>query len=298
MAQAKTIPGADGLSSAPTAPAKKKSCWKIGLIILGVVVVLVIIIIVIAMWATSGLLTPIEGQLKALKAGDINTAYSYTSNQFQQATSLEQFTTFVNQYPSLKSNKDYSFTNRTNENGIGTVDGKLTAADGTVVPVEYKLVKENNEWKILGIDINPTGGTNNTSSSPTPQTNQTNQTGSQTNPTTPTISVNKINGILVSDVLDSRGVVVTNKDVISKNTKEINATVYINVTKPAQLGAALVKADTNEVVATVKRDMTTTGDMIYNFIFPLKTAAWTPGQYLIYSETSTGDTGQVVFTIQ
>ena len=103
---------------------------------------------------------------------------------------------------------------------------------------------------------------------------------------------------MVSDVLDSRGVVVTNKSVISASAKEINATVYVNVTKPAQLGAALVKADTNEVLATVKRDMTSTGDMIYNFIFPVKSGAWTPGQYMIYAETETGDTNQIVFTIQ
>lgn len=115
------------------------------------------LIVWLAFYATSGLIDTIHDQLAALKHGDINSAYSYTSKDFQNATSLDQFKAFVNYYPSLKHNKSSSFYNRSIENGIGTVKGTLLSDDGAVTPVEYQLIKEDNKWKILFIKLKPTG---------------------------------------------------------------------------------------------------------------------------------------------
>lgn len=78
-------------------------------IALGVFVVAIAAIIAIALFATKGIADVADQQLAALRAGDYAKAYSYTSKDFQNSTSLEKFQEFVNAYPSLKNNES-SFT--------------------------------------------------------------------------------------------------------------------------------------------------------------------------------------------
>jgi len=123
-------------------------------ILLGVAVgaaAVIALIVWFAIWATSGLIEPIERQLAALKAGDMNAAYAETSEAFKGATSMEQFAAFVDNNPIMKDAASHSFLNRSINNGIGFVTGTLTSSTGGVIPVEYQLVKENDAWKILRI---------------------------------------------------------------------------------------------------------------------------------------------------
>lgn len=144
---ASTTPG----TSPAAAPAKTKmALWK--KILIGVAV-FIGGVIAIAYFATSGLNEPVERHLAALRAGNLEAAYAETSIAFQQNTSIEQYAAFIDRYPVLKNIADYSFGERSIENGIGTLKGKLTTTDGGVVPIEFKLVKENDQWKILGLSL-------------------------------------------------------------------------------------------------------------------------------------------------
>ena len=113
--------------------------------------------LVIFVWllisATSGLVEPIERQLTALKAGDIDAAYAETSEAFRQGTSKDDFAKFVDQFPILKNAASHSFTSRSFENDVGNVSGSLIAADGAVTPISYQLVKEKDVWKIVNIHL-------------------------------------------------------------------------------------------------------------------------------------------------
>lgn len=110
-------------------------------------------------WLTLGLVEPIERQLEALKAGDMQAAYEETSEAFRQATPLDAFTSFVGSYPILKDAASHSFPSRSFENNQGTVTGTLTSPTGGVTPATYRLVKENGAWKIIHIDLNPAADT-------------------------------------------------------------------------------------------------------------------------------------------
>lgn len=123
----------------------------------GVVLTAIVLIIAIAMYATSSLTDVIENQLTALKAGDLEKAYTYTSKDFQNVTSRNDFERFIDHYPSLKNNKSVSFNSKEISNDIGIVKGALYSTDGATTPIEYRLVKENNEWKIMGIAVSPAG---------------------------------------------------------------------------------------------------------------------------------------------
>lgn len=103
---------------------------------------------------TESLVDIVDKQLETLHKGDIQKAYSkYTSQDFQSATSLKEFEDFVHSYPIFTNNQSATFTERSMDNHIGTLKGKLTAPDHTATPIEYKLVKENGKWKILSIRL-------------------------------------------------------------------------------------------------------------------------------------------------
>ena len=92
-----------------------------------------------------------------LRQGNLKGAYELTSRDFQKSTSLDQFQAFVKRYPSLSQNQGHTFTTRTTEGTTGTLKGTLTAQDGAVTPVEFQLVKEQGEWRILFIEVRATG---------------------------------------------------------------------------------------------------------------------------------------------
>lgn len=139
------------------------SSFKKILLIIGLVIasflLFVFCIIAIALYATSGVTDTVRSQLIALRAGDYVKAYSYTSKDFQNSTSFDAFKNFIDRYPSLKNNKDSTFTNRKIENNEGEVSGTLEATDGTTTPIQYRLIKENDHWKILSIQVSPSGAT-------------------------------------------------------------------------------------------------------------------------------------------
>lgn len=112
-------------------------------------------IILLVMYVTSDLVKTIEQQLEAARMKDFQRSYSFTAKDFQNSTSLDQFKLFINQYPPLSHNQSMSFSKKEMDGHRGRVVGTLQAKDGTIVTVEYLLVKENDAWKILGIKINP-----------------------------------------------------------------------------------------------------------------------------------------------
>jgi len=135
-----------------TVTSTKMATWK--KVLIGIVV-FIVGVIALAMWATSGIVKVAEDQLALMKAGDFSGAYALTSGMFKEATSLENFTEFVNSYKVLSENADVSFSERSVENDTGYLYGTVIAADGTAMVIEYQLIKENGEWRIIGINLTP-----------------------------------------------------------------------------------------------------------------------------------------------
>lgn len=110
--------------------------------------------IAIIFYSTSGLIKPIQNQLNAIGHDDMQMAYTYTSTAFQQAVPFERFKIIINQYPALKNNVRFSWNKREFQNEKGFVSGILKSKDGVVLPIEYRLIKENGQWKILSFTLN------------------------------------------------------------------------------------------------------------------------------------------------
>lgn len=102
------------------------------------------------------LIIVVRGQLEALEHKNIDKAYKlYTTKEFKKATTLDEFKKFVDKHPIFTARKSSSFTNLMFNNNIATLGGFLASKDNEIYPVEYDLLKEDGEWKILHIEILP-----------------------------------------------------------------------------------------------------------------------------------------------
>lgn len=251
----------------------------------GVFVVAVVAIISIALFATKGIVEVADQQLAALRAGDYAKAYSFNSKDFQNSTSLDKFRAFVEAYPSLKNNESSSFSSRKMENDVGTLEGTLKSKDGGVTPVVYKLVKENDAWKILSIRVNPTG----------PEVKST----ESSNATTPTETATSIFDIRLNDTAGSQGYVETHKAEYTPKTPEILVSAYIkNAKKDMTVQAVLVYTKTGEKVGPATNTVEQDGDIISSFTFSKPTKGWAAGDYQIAVKLSNDEIKVVDFTVK
>ena len=131
-------------------------------IMIGLGVSLLVILVIaagIVFYGKDKIIEPINNQLAALKAGDVDKAYSFTSRDFQNATSLADFQKFVDLYPAIKNNARTKFISKDVTGDNAKLTGTLISVDGISTPIEYLLIKEEGAWKILGIQVYPEGVT-------------------------------------------------------------------------------------------------------------------------------------------
>jgi hypothetical protein len=126
--------------------------WK--KVLLGIAL-FIVAVVALAMFMTSGLDKPVERHFAALRAGDIVGAYGELSIAARQQTSLDDFKTMLTNTPALVHVTGESFTSRTVNNGQGQLEGTLEIEGGGKLPIEIRLVKENDEWKILAYHVTP-----------------------------------------------------------------------------------------------------------------------------------------------
>lgn len=118
------------------------------------VAVLALIGVTAGILFTESLVDVVDNQLSALRENDISKAYyNYTSKDFQAATSLDQFRSFIDAYPVFLNNDSAHFSQRTIEHNIGILKGTLTSQDKVNTPIEYKLIKDDGKWRILSIRL-------------------------------------------------------------------------------------------------------------------------------------------------
>ena len=106
---------------------------------------------------TSDPLKVVNEQLTALREDDLEKAYSYCSTGFKQITNYDNFGSFVRGNPHLQNSKEFKSYNRSIEQGVAKLKGKLVDMQGSTVEAEYHLVKEGRGWKVQYIDLGSIG---------------------------------------------------------------------------------------------------------------------------------------------
>lgn len=144
------------LEAAPTQPTQtiQKKPMPLWFKILIAIAVTLLIGVTAGILFTERLVDVIDNQLEALRQNDIDKAYyGYTSKDFQTTTSQEQFREFIETYPVFLNNQSAHFTQRSIDHNTSTLKGNLTSQDHVNTPIEYKLIKEDDKWKILSIRL-------------------------------------------------------------------------------------------------------------------------------------------------
>jgi hypothetical protein len=89
----------------------------------------------------------------AAAAGDYARAHDHFAVPLKESQPLDVFTAAVQANPSLFRIADTSFTERSIDMAGAKLAGTATLESGTTVPVSFTLVRENDEWKLMGYNI-------------------------------------------------------------------------------------------------------------------------------------------------
>lgn len=142
-------------SSMQKAPPNHTPFWFKALLC---IIVVILGAFILTAFLSEDLIDTVEDQLKAIRNGQITEAYyDFTSQQFQNATSLEQFHEFIKQYPAFADNRHIHFNDRNAHDDGATLDAVMTTSGGQKSLVKYKLVKQSEKWKIFSIKIQDDG---------------------------------------------------------------------------------------------------------------------------------------------
>lgn len=138
-------------SEAPLINKRKMPFWFKCLIGLAVIA---LIGVTAGILLTEGLVDVVDKQLSALRQKNIEKAYeAYTSKEFQQATSFNQFRRFIESYPIFFHNQSAHFAQRSIKDHVAILKGNLVSDKHEEIPIEYHLVKEHRKWKILSMRL-------------------------------------------------------------------------------------------------------------------------------------------------
>ncbi|HLB59259.1 MAG TPA: DUF4864 domain-containing protein [Bdellovibrionota bacterium] len=138
-----------------TPPKKKNKVLKYFLIFVAVIAVIAAIAIVGAMLATQKPTKIAKSFLDHLSAQQLEEAYNLTSSQFKQTVPPQAFVDFLKKYPILTTPSHVAFDQRSREGSVATVSGKITATSGESAPVTMTIVKEQDEWRVMNLSLNP-----------------------------------------------------------------------------------------------------------------------------------------------
>ena len=137
----------------------KKLMMVVGAVITGLAIFAISFTLLTSIF-TNPISLSVNRQLDALKAGDVQEAYSFNSKDFQTATSLEAYREFVKQHPILKSFEFRSFIEIQRMDNQGTAEITLKTTDSDT-PIQYQLINENDTWKIQSMEVGKTVPANN-----------------------------------------------------------------------------------------------------------------------------------------
>lgn len=138
-------------------PDSTKKIWlpfwtKVTLFVFGIVFILIGILLIYSNYAEG----VVENQLQAIRNGKLTEAYyEYTSKKFQEATSLENFKEFVKSLQPFIEKSPLSKEETPLDNGTKRVRQIFAAQDNSRLILDFILVKEDDDWKILNMKLEP-----------------------------------------------------------------------------------------------------------------------------------------------
>lgn len=95
----------------------------------------------------------VDSFLAAAARGDYEAAHDYFAAPLKEVQPLEEFVAGVKANPSLFRIVDTTFTSRSRDLHGAEFEGTVKLETGTQIPVSFRLVKENETWKLIGYNL-------------------------------------------------------------------------------------------------------------------------------------------------
>lgn len=100
------------------------------------------------------LLEVVDGQIVSLREKNIAKAYhAYTSRDFKEETSLEDFELLIHSFSPLSKNKVISLNAIHFLDDTASYEGVVSSDNDEKLIIEYQLIKEGTLWKINGLQL-------------------------------------------------------------------------------------------------------------------------------------------------
>lgn len=123
------------------------------IIIIIIAFVLILCLVGLVFYLTSNATKVANGFLVSIENNRINDAYQYTSSQFKEVQTLDDFKIFIDKY-SLSEYESVFWNAKSRDLDTIKLEGNIKTKDGYIIPTKIELLKEDKEWKILNINVN------------------------------------------------------------------------------------------------------------------------------------------------
>lgn len=145
-------------TDSPDSHTKKATPWLRWVLIgcsglIALFIVLMVVILLVVKQATAAPEEVVQTFLAEIAAGDLEAAHDSFSAPLKEVQPFDQFAAGVNANRHLFDVVDTSFTNRSVDMAGAEFEGTVTLESGTEVPCSFKLVRENDTWKLISYNI-------------------------------------------------------------------------------------------------------------------------------------------------
>lgn len=222
-----------------------------------------------------------QSQLKEIEEGNISQAYDrYSSEEFKQATSLEDFKKFIKKYPILIERHLTSFHNPILQDNKGRLS-IILRSDQYVAFLKNYYIYENGGWKILSMRIL------------SPSENMEMPEEQKQKPA----SSMEITALSLGQKADEQGIILEPSTHFVPNLGDLYVNISIqNGQKDALFNLTLKQVESGSSISSQVR-LEEEGDTLLTTIFSPPPGGWLPGHYQILVNGSNGILQTVDFEI-
>ncbi|MBA3815201.1 MAG: DUF4864 domain-containing protein [Parachlamydiaceae bacterium] len=254
-------------------------------------VALIISAILINTFFTEDLTDVVENQMKAVRKDQLVEAYAFSSKKFQEKTSLDAFEEFMKKHPAFSENKSLKFLERNVSNEIGTLDCVITTIHEKKILVEYKLVKEEDKWKIQSIRLEDIGNA-------FQDTRDESKKNTKSNPSDQ-ISSLKFTQFVLGNSLSQMGLVKNPTNIFKTNSGDIYLNLYVDeVSTGTPINILFKHIDSNSSLNSVTSKAPNDGEALLSFVFSPPNNSWPKGNYRIKAFSPNEISNSIEFKVE
>jgi len=226
---------------------------------------------------TRELLSVIQAFLKSIRSKEDEKAYQqYTSTNFKQAKSFQDFQKYLKDHPELTTTLSSSFEKLMFNNNIATFGGKLFISDKFYLPLEFDLIQEDDKWKILNIFIYPEAEI-----SHEPDAQQKGEAAAAAVPV-------EFQKIILGPTVDEEGNIENPTTAFHENSGDINMNLFVrHGVAGTKIEIVLRHIESGSEIPPVSAMLNDNGESELSFVFSPPPHGWPKGSYQIRVSSST-----------